>query len=143
MALKPYYQAKPGWDSWEAAFRAQPEGLVTRQLAPAVAPCAETAARADAQHDVLRLAVAVCRFRASRKRFPSAPSELVPGFIAAVPQDPFDGKPLRMKKAEGKLVVYSIGPDAIDNGGAPFDRQTRTGDIPFTIRQQFGPMAGR
>jgi hypothetical protein len=135
LAALPYYQSKPSWDGWEAAMKAQPTGLVTWDLVPAVSRCAETAARADAQHDVLRLAVAVCRFRASHNRFPSNPSELVPDFIAAVPQDPFDGKPLRMKKAEGKLVVYSIGPDAIDNGGAPFDRQNRTGDIPFTIHQ--------
>ena len=87
--------------------------------------------------------MAVCRFRAGHNRFPSNPSELVPDFIAAVPQDPFDGKPLRMKKAAGKLIVYSIGPDAIDNGGAPFDRQKRTGDIPFTIRQWAAPAAGR
>jgi hypothetical protein len=137
LAAKPYYRSKPGWDGWEATFKTEPAGLVTRMLVPAVSRCSETAARADAQHDVLRLAVAVCRFRASRNRLPSNLSELVPDFIASVPPDPFDGKPLRMKKAEGKLVVYSIGPDAIDNGGAPFDREKKTGDIPFTIRRQF------
>ena len=134
LAMKPYYQAKPDWDGFEAKFVAQPVGLLTKKLAPAVAYCAEAAARADAQHDVLRLAVAVCRFQAHHHRFPSDPSELVPDCIAAVPRDPFDGKPLRMKETEGKLVVYSIGPDAIDNSGAPFDRQKKTGDIPFTVR---------
>ncbi len=134
LAMKPYYQAKPEWDAFEAKFVARPVGLLTKMLAPAVAHCSEAAARADAQHDVLRLAVAVCRFQARHNRFPSDPSELVPDCIAAVPRDPFDGKPLRMKKTEGKLVVYSIGPDAIDNGGAPFDRQKKTGDIPFTVR---------
>jgi hypothetical protein len=135
LALKPYYQSKPDWASLEASFKTQPMGPITGRLVPAVARCAETAARADAQHDVLRVAVAVCRFQAHHKHLPSDLSELVPEFIAAVPQDPFDGKPLRMKKAEANVVVYSIGPDAIDNGGAPYNREKKTGDIPFTIRE--------
>lgn len=44
---------------------------------------------------------------------PSDLHELIPAFLEAVPQDPFDGKPLRWNKTEG--VVYSIGSDWTDN----------------------------
>ncbi len=57
----------------------------------------------------------------------------MPEFITAVPLDPFDGKPLRLKQTDHGLIVYSIGPDMIDNGGAPFDYEKQTGDIMFTL----------
>ena len=59
----------------------------------------------------------------------------MPEFIPAVPQDQFDGKPLRMKKTDGGAVLYSIGPDMTDDGGAVFDPLTKKGDITFTIKQ--------
>jgi hypothetical protein len=95
-----------------------------------------TAARAEAQHDVLRTALAACRFRIHHQRLPGDLAELVPALIPAVPRDPFDGKPPRMKKSAGKLVVYSVGPDMVDHGGTPFDRDKRVGDITFVLREQ-------
>ena len=59
---------------------------------------------------------------------------VVPEFIPTAPQDPFDGKPLRMKKTDRGLVLYSIGPDMTDNGGVQFDPATKTGDIAFLVR---------
>ena len=49
-----------------------------------------------------------------------------------MPRDPFDGQPLKMKRIGQGAVVYSIGPDMVDNGGVPFDWQKQTGDIIFT-----------
>lgn len=40
---------------------------------------------------------------------PEELTELVPGILNAVPEDPFDGKPLRWDRVKG--VVYSIGSD--------------------------------
>jgi hypothetical protein len=31
--------------------------------------------------------------------------------------DPFDGKPLRYKRTEPGYMVYTIGPDGVDDGG--------------------------
>lgn len=42
----------------------------------------------------------------------------MPNFIAAVPLDPFDGKPLRyILRDSGGYMLYTIGEDGIDNGG--------------------------
>ena len=35
-----------------------------------------------------------------------------------VPIDPFDGKPLRLTTKDGAIVVYSVGKDQVDDGGA-------------------------
>jgi len=62
--------------------------------------------------------LAVERYRLRHETLPASLEELVPEFMASVPLDPFDGKPLRYKlrDTEGYLL-YTIGEDGIDNGG--------------------------
>ena len=79
------------------------------------------------------MGVALYIYRARNGRFPETLDDLVPDFISAVPRDPFDGQPMKLKRTEHGLIVYSIGPDMIDNGGAPFDPRSKTGDITFTV----------
>lgn len=58
---------------------------------------------------------------------PVALGELVPGFLNEIPQDPFDGKPLRWDTIH--KVVYSIGSDWIDDlplFEPPFSDKRRT-----------------
>jgi len=42
----------------------------------------------------------------------------VPLYLDAVPKDPFDAEYLRYKRLEKGYVVYSIGTDLSDDGGA-------------------------
>ena len=35
-----------------------------------------------------------------------------------MPADPFDGAPLRLRRVPGGLVVYTVGPDGVDDGGS-------------------------
>jgi hypothetical protein len=68
----------------------------------------------------LRAAVAMLaveRFRLARQRWPESLEELRPGYLSAVPIDPFDGKPLRYRRLADGVVIYVIGPDARDDGG--------------------------
>ena len=58
--------------------------------------------------------------------------------MEAIPEDPFDGRPLRYKKLEKGYVVYSIGPDGVDDGGlekAPADPDADPPDITFTVER--------
>jgi hypothetical protein len=72
-------------------------------------------------HANLRSAVAALaaeRFRLAHKRWPDALDDLVKaGFLDAVPTDPYDGKPIRLKRVADGLVLYSVGRDKIDNDG--------------------------
>jgi hypothetical protein len=56
------------------------------------------------------VAVALERYRLANGRWPDAPGALVPKYIAAVPADPFDGKPLRFAKNKKEVAVFSVGP---------------------------------
>jgi hypothetical protein len=72
----------------------------------------------------LRCAVvmlALERYRRANNRWPETLKDLAPAFLAKVPLDPFDAAPLRYRRLDGGVVVYSIGPDGEDNGGK-FDR---------------------
>jgi hypothetical protein len=138
LAARPYFQAKAEWKGSDAWLK-NASGMLTRLLFPALSHCAETVARAEAQRGLLQMGLAAYRFQADRARLPATVDELAPDFIPAVPQDPFDGKPLRMKRTARGLVLYSIGPDLTDNGGAPFDPNTRTGDITFSVVAHAAP----
>jgi hypothetical protein len=57
------------------------------------------------------------RFRRYAGRWPEALTELVPTYLAAVPADPFDLEPLRYRRPDDGVVIYSVGPDSLDSGG--------------------------
>jgi hypothetical protein len=82
-------------------------------------------------------AVAVERYRLSAGRLPHTLADLVPGYLEAVPTDPFDGKDLRYKKLEAGFVVYSIGEDETDNGGKepPPKGKREDSDVTFVIQR--------
>jgi hypothetical protein len=62
---------------------------------------------------------------------PSSLEELVPEFLAKVPTDDFDGKPLRYSLE--KKIIYSVGGDLMDSGGEEKDSRKKALDIPFKI----------
>ncbi|HOB33237.1 MAG TPA: hypothetical protein PKH32_10205 [Verrucomicrobiota bacterium] len=74
---------------------------------------------AEARVRSARTAIAVERYRrAHEESLPPALTNLVPEFLGEVPLDPFDGQPLRFVTTPKGFIVYSIGPDGVDNGGA-------------------------
>lgn len=70
-----------------------------------------------AQLTVARTALAIERYRLSLGQLPAGLDDLVPDHLPEVPQDPFDGRPLRYRRLEPGFIVYSIGPDETDDGG--------------------------
>ncbi len=77
-----------------------------------------TSARGDAARDCGVVTLAIEQFRLRENRPPSKLSDLVPDFIAKVPSDPFDGRPLRYKMDSSQYIVYSVGLNREDDGGS-------------------------
>ncbi len=78
----------------------------------------------------LRTAIALERFRLdSGGGLPDSLDELVPKYLAAVPSDPFTGRPLRYIRHHRGYVVYSVGENLTDEQGAA------KSDIPFTVEK--------
>jgi hypothetical protein len=61
--------------------------------------------------------LALERYRQKNGAWPVKLEDLTPKLLKAVPIDPHDGKLLRYKKLPDGIVVYSVGPDRIDDGG--------------------------
>lgn len=72
---------------------------------------------AQARERLLISVLAVRLYKMEKGRYPQRLDELVPQYLDEVPLDPFDLKPLRYKKRQGKWIIYSIGPDCKDDGG--------------------------
>jgi hypothetical protein len=75
-----------------------------------------------------RVALAIERFRPTNGgALPERLGQLVPAYLEAIPDDPFDGQPLRFVKQPVGYTVYSVGVDREDNGG----REVDDDGIPF------------
>ena len=57
----------------------------------------------------MRGLIAVERYRMRHGRWPARLADVVPEFLARVPTDPLDGKPLKMARTSDGVVVYSVG----------------------------------
>jgi hypothetical protein len=88
-------------------------------------------------HD--RLTETQCALRAYKLttgKYPAALQSLVPAYLPDVPLDPYSNlQPLKYKLTGHTYLLYSIGPDGVDNGGKPMAKTTfgqptpKTGDI--------------
>jgi hypothetical protein len=80
-----------------------------------------------AQVRMARAAIAVERYRLSSGKLPDSLAILVPQFLSSLPVDPFDGQPLRFKRMVKGYVIYSVGPDGVDNGGKEQIKNSKDG----------------
>jgi hypothetical protein len=59
----------------------------------------------------------------------------VPDHLPGVPEDPFDGKPLRFAETDQGIVIYSIGENETDDGGdlTPPNKKQPGPDVGFRL----------
>jgi hypothetical protein len=109
------------------APKRKPDALaaILNSRSPAVAKWLETVdqmivadRRQRAILSTVAAALAVERFRRDGGRWPASFAEMVPGYLKNVPIDPFDLQPLRYKHLPDGVVIYAVGPDGVDDGGA-------------------------
>lgn len=82
--------------------------------------------------------LALRRFWLARNEYPETLDELVPRYLQAVPLDPFADRELIYKKLATGYLLYSIGHDRVDDGGAPasgFSWPRPKGDIVVDVEQ--------
>jgi hypothetical protein len=111
----------------EASFAAlKEEHLEATKQSPVCGPTLESMersylhwlVRAESQRRLLVTAIALQRYCLRHGKHPPDLKSLVPEFLAEVPLDRIDGQPLRYQlKPDGSFLLYSIGEDAVDQGG--------------------------
>jgi hypothetical protein len=72
--------------------------------------------RGEAKLRAAAAALAAERFRHKHERWPKTLDELVPAWLAKIPADPFADGPLRYRATKDGVVIYSVGPEAKNNG---------------------------
>lgn len=86
---------------------------------------------------VLKVAVAVGRYRLHHDRLPARLEDLVSEYLDQTPIDPFDDAPLRYRLQGDGAIIYSIGRDGVDDQGKQFAEDgnefVEGTDIPFTF----------
>jgi len=71
---------------------------------------------------LLEVQLALRAYHLDHGIYPADLNKLTPAYIPAVPIDPFSQhQPLKYRLTSNGYVLYSIGADAVDNGGKPID----------------------
>ena len=73
------------------------------------------------QFDLTRLAFALAAYRADRGTYPAKLADLVPKYVAKVPQDIFSAAELHYRPEGGGYLLYSVGVNGKDDGGKGMD----------------------
>lgn len=131
----PYYEVKQVIKDWETHLGENTRGgFLTSIVAPAFfSKYHDRVHQHKTQMFLADLGLAAAAYHARHQKYPSALDALVPEFISEIPRDPFDGKPLKMTNVDEGLILYGIGPDLKDDGGAEFDDVKKTGDLTFCL----------
>ena len=69
----------------------------------------------------LHVAFAMAAYRADNARYPEKLADLSPKYLATVPGDLFNGKPLIYKPSEKGYLFYSVGANGKDDEGRWYD----------------------
>ena len=84
---------------------------------------------------MLEIALALHAYDLDHHEYPASLSQLTPTYLPVVPLDPFsNNQPLKYKRNGRTYIIYSIGPDAVDNGGTPIENSGGPTQMPVSER---------
>jgi hypothetical protein len=93
---------------------------------------AETKHRIIMAHErLLAGELALSCYQSEQGRVAARLDDLVTNYLSRVPQDPFSGRPLIYRAQGTNWLLYSVGPDGVDDGGIPMGVGSTKGDILF------------
>jgi hypothetical protein len=95
-----------------------PRYVFTNLLTASVRRIAEAGLRSRGDLLAAAAAIACERYRQRTGRWPDTLDAIPKDLLPAVPIDPFTGTPLRFLRLEDGILVYTVGPDETDDGGA-------------------------
>jgi len=114
--------------------------ILSAMLLPAFGNAMVREANELAHLRTAQTALAVERFRLVHGKLPEKLDDLVPQFLPAVLQDPFNGQPLHYRGLEKGYVIYSVDRDGEDNEGRERPTSVKSSDkthydITFTVER--------
>ncbi len=131
--MLPYRERQRVLNDLETDRKNTPMGIVSRLLVPALGAVETASARHDAQQRLALVALAAQRYRGQHGGYPERLEDLTADGAVVLLKDPFSNEQLRLAARGEGIVIYSLGPNLQDDGGAAPDEQLQTGDIIFTL----------
>ncbi len=96
---------------------------------PGIQKVADAADRAEQTHRNGIVAAGLAAHFADTGKYPDALTGLVPKYLAKVPRDAFNEKPLVYQKTVTGYLFYSVGLNGIDDGGKFLNDEPRGDDV--------------
>ena len=85
-----------------------------------------------ARERLVAIELALRAYQSERGRPPTRLDDLVTNYLSRVPSDPFTAQPMVYRSQATNWLLYSVGPDGKDDGGAPAGRGSQAkGDVRF------------
>lgn len=106
---------------------------LTVMLMPAGGLACQAETRARTRDELGQLGFALTAYRADHSAYPESLDALAPRYIARVPRDLFNEQPLHYTRQADGFLLYSVGANAMDDGGSTFDSQPAGDDIVLKI----------
>jgi len=107
-----------------------PDNILEKMLLPALGNAAKKFAYAQESVDLVRVAIALERYRLAHGEYPESFDVLSPQFITKLPHDVINGQPLHYRRtSDGQFVLYSVGWNETDDGGEIGPNKFGTVDI--------------
>ncbi len=99
-----------------------PTDLINRSLLPTFTEARIKDVDCQTQNGMLLLTLALREYRLQHGHYPKSLTELTPTCLQKLPDDPFAAQGTFQYHLDGKnYVLYSVGPDGVDDGGTPID----------------------
>lgn len=90
----------------------------------------------EANNALLTVTVALRAYYVEHGKYPDKLDELTPEYLKKIPDDPFALKgPLKYKRVGDMYVLYSVGPDAKDDGGKAIDDPGKLSDERYKVEE--------
>jgi hypothetical protein len=79
------------------------------------------------------VAVAAERYRRAKQRWPDKVTDLMPEYLGEIPEDPFDGAPVRLRNLKDGVIVSSSGPDGEEDAARRPDTPAEASNLHFRL----------
>ena len=134
IAERPTAERAELWEAWEAEIHRvrrlwhMPYTAVLPSLMMPAIPWGSSAdSRYEAELGAMAILLAAERHRLKTGAWPESISAIDPEILPSPPLDPFSEGDYRMEHRDGRLVIYSIGPNQTDERGAYHPKKWTTG----------------
>jgi hypothetical protein len=107
--------------------------IMITSLFPAARATSEAEYRVQTRMTLDQVGLALTAYDAVHGTYPKELKELVPDYIAQVPPDPFTEQALHYERRADGFLLYSVGPNGKDDGGAVAGEKETSDDIAIRV----------